>query len=451
MESSTKTNKIGTVGVLMTEKSSNSECPYHHLIGPKGPYIIVNNEDVNYEPVDDPVNDDYFKNVNTLNKLKEYVQYEQKSKEWLEQRAGMIGGSDSAAALGINHYLTQYEFIKKKLKFDQQIEDYSNMFWGNATEDIAVLLYEYLFNVKIETFGFIPHETIPFIGASPDGIVGPFKRDQIHKTAACGRMIEIKSLVQRKIPMNPNENKIEKIIPNYYITQVIQQLETCNLNECDFWQIKVNQYSTWEEYVKDRSLICGFKNSNNKFKGLFIQILPCESYTEDEIKNPKIILLDNKAMSISRFIHPPQIDMTPKELKIWYNKTKKENIPAGYFLFRPIFYYIDYARAFRVYRQNALFTDSYLPVLTKIYHYFHILQNDPIKRDLFKNICSKFEDSEKINILTVWRDSTRKEKINHEIMKITDVIVNNPVDSEPVQNILNNLNNIISSTVPFIN
>ena len=44
-------------------------------------------------------------------------------------------------------------------------------------------------DVKVEEFGCIPHETIPFLAASPDGIVTSNKLN--------GRMIEIKNVVSR--------------------------------------------------------------------------------------------------------------------------------------------------------------------------------------------------------------------------------------------------------------
>ena len=61
---------------------------------------------------------------------KQLPQYPQKSKEWLNQRSMYIGGSESGAALGVNHYEPVYKFIWKKLE-TIPFTDFTAVYHGN--------------------------------------------------------------------------------------------------------------------------------------------------------------------------------------------------------------------------------------------------------------------------------------------------------------------------------
>ena len=50
--------------------------------------------------------------------------------------------------------------------------------------------------------------------------------------------------------MDPLNTIITEIVPEYYITQVYQQLETCNLEECDFFQIKAYSFKSNQKHMK---------------------------------------------------------------------------------------------------------------------------------------------------------------------------------------------------------
>ena len=50
--------------------------------------------------------------------------------------------------------------------------------WGVKYEDIAILFYEELYNVKVLDFGLIPHPTFKAFGASPDGICDDTGNDE---------------------------------------------------------------------------------------------------------------------------------------------------------------------------------------------------------------------------------------------------------------------------------
>ena len=105
--------------------------------------------------------------------------------------------------------------------------------WGHKYEPLSNALYERYNDVVVDEFGCIPHDSIAFLAASPDGIVTSKKNN--------GRMVEIKNVVSRVITQTPKMD--------YYIQMQIQ-METCNLEQCDFVEIKTILYS-YEEFIND--------------------------------------------------------------------------------------------------------------------------------------------------------------------------------------------------------
>ena len=78
-----------------------------------------------------------------------------------------------------------------------------------------------MFDTKVGEFGCIPHPTYSVhIGASPDGI-----NIASESNKRFGRMLEIKNIVNRDITGIPKQE--------YWIQTQIQ-METCDLDECDF-------------------------------------------------------------------------------------------------------------------------------------------------------------------------------------------------------------------------
>ena len=49
----------------------------------------------------------------------------------------------------------------------------------------------------------------------------------------------------------PPKRKFTKTVPPHYGMQVQGQLEVCDLDECDFFQVKIEEYKNFEEYSKD--------------------------------------------------------------------------------------------------------------------------------------------------------------------------------------------------------
>lgn len=161
------------------------------------------------------------KQVIELSKL---PQPEQRSEDWYEMRKNKITASDWAAALGKNPYSYRNKLIRAKCGEKQSFFG-GHMQHGVKYEPVANMIYEHRNNTEVIEFGLIPHPTIDFLGASPDGIT----KD--------GVMVEIKCPPKRVITGDP---------PLYYWIQVQGQLEICDLDRCDFLECKIVEYEDLE-------------------------------------------------------------------------------------------------------------------------------------------------------------------------------------------------------------
>ena len=178
----------------------------------------------------------YEKRKKQLNLLKQLDLPEQRTKEWYEMRKEKLTASSLAAALGKCHFTSRNELLLSKIE-EKPYQSNEITEWGVKYEDIAIAFYEEMFNVKVLDFGLIPHPEFNAFGASPDGIC-----DDTGNNDYVSRMVEIKC---------PPKRKFTKTVPPHYGMQVQGQLEVCNLDECDFFQVKIEEYKDFNEYKKD--------------------------------------------------------------------------------------------------------------------------------------------------------------------------------------------------------
>ena len=171
-------------------------------------------------------------------KLQKLELPEQRSKEWYEMRMGMLTASSLACALGDDFFKSRNELILEKVE-NKQIPFEPNPIteWGVKYEEIATKFYESMNDLKIIEFGLIPHPDFTIFGASPDGICSNDSPDEF-----IGRMLEIKC---------PPKRKFTKTVPKHYWYQMQGQLVCCDLEECDFLQVKFHEYDCFSDYVKD--------------------------------------------------------------------------------------------------------------------------------------------------------------------------------------------------------
>jgi putative phage-type endonuclease len=200
-------------------------------------------------------------------------------------------------------------YLKKLL--EPPFEPNAACYHGTKLEQIATMVYEYRMNVRVEEFGLVKHPDIKFIGASPDGIVGKYKLNGKNLTKYVGTMLEIKCPKSREIN---DDEPFEEI--KYYERQVQQQLEVCKLKQCHFWQCKLKEYETRNDFMEDTDEKEPFRSkSYGMEKGCLIQLLPRAKMGELKDKPNEIIFGDSK------FLYPPKIDMSPLECDIWIAET----------------------------------------------------------------------------------------------------------------------------------
>jgi len=249
----------------------------------------------------------------------------QKSPEWFALRNNMITASSCGSVLGECKYQTIKETLLEKI-FGKEFKENKFVYHGKKYEKIATMIYEVIYNSKVGEFGLIPHPTIDFLGASPDGISMSLTLD-CKPNKILGRMLEIKCPPSRKIQTTGLLKG--DICPSYYWIQVQIQLECCNLPECDFWQCHLVEYDGEKEFIEDNIVdnihthseiyeqtemteIIDEKNpiiiDNRICRGAIIELLPV-----DRSKIPKGDLVEWYA----KYIYPPTLLYTPIEYKKW--------------------------------------------------------------------------------------------------------------------------------------
>jgi len=154
-------------------------------------------------------------------KLINTKQYVQRTPEWYERRKTLMTASNVSTALGIPPYAS----FRGDVRDDGLRKLVDGSFRGNVATRHGVrhedMVRDHLCDVMGEIcleFGLIVHESVQWLGASPDGI------------CLSGRMVEIKCPYKRRI--------IPGHVPHHYMPQIQAQLFVCGLEECYFceWQ-----------------------------------------------------------------------------------------------------------------------------------------------------------------------------------------------------------------------
>ena len=129
------------------------------------------------------------------------------------------------------------------------------MHWGHKYEPLSIMWYEKKFSTIVSDFGCIPHDKIPYLAASPDGI------NTCPESPRFGRMVEVKNIVNRDITGIP---KLE------YWIQMQFQMEVCKLNECDFLETRFHEYETKEDFDNDGTFT---QTRDGKEKGIILYFI----------------------------------------------------------------------------------------------------------------------------------------------------------------------------------
>lgn len=347
-----------------------------------------------------PLKQQYLKNQ--VLTLKNIFQPVQKSKEWYEMRSNMLTASDWGTVLGENHYSNSNEVLKKKCGDDNFVTN-AAMIWGNKYEEVAVLIYKNRNNVDVLDFGCLRHPSIPFLGASPDGITPD------------GIMLEIKC---------PTSRKITGIPPRYYWCQVQGQLEVCELDRCDFLECALKEYNSEMDYLND-----SFENNYklNKFgneKGLVVEFFR---------KSDKTFYFDYSPVCI-----------IGEELTNWKNEIIEKHTSNTNIMFSSFSYwYLEEVSCIPIYRNQEWFNEAKIILgefWNKVLKYRELglqklLEDLQIEKDEKKQIkLIKKEESENKKKSLKKERPVKKEDITKKQKKIREFII---IDDSSESKIIN--------------
>ena len=285
---------------------------------------------------------DNTKNIiqNKIQKLREMPQPVQRTPEWYKFRWNLITASSAWKAFESQSTINQliYEKCQPLKDFNNQILDNeikmvntnTTLHWGQKYEPLSVMLYEQLYDSKVEDFGCIQHSNFNFLGASPDGIIIN------SNTGRFGRMLEIKNIVNREITGIPKKE---------YWVQMQLQMEVCDLNECDFLETKFVEYPDFLSYCNDSSI--------SKFNGEFFN-----SFVTTKNGNYKgIIIYFHMNDGRPFYAYMPLNIWTPKDVSEWEENIieKYQSEPYNYSYIKYIYWKLEKMSCVLVLRNNEWF------------------------------------------------------------------------------------------------
>ncbi len=341
---------------------------------------------------DDELNEDELRRKDIVDKLMSIEYPAQRSPEWFNMRESVISASDGGCVVGSNKHEAPYKFIMKKV-FGSTFKSNEFCYHGKKYEEIATMIYENRMNVNVDEYGLVRSAKYDFLGASPDGIVGYTKKNNINKTKYIGRMLEIKCPFVRKIK-HDGEIKDHQV-PIYYWVQVQLQLQCCELDECDFWQCELYEYKSKEDFLKDTKPEEPFRSLyNNLEKGCVIQLIP--KARKHEIEDGKYF---DVIYEDAIFMYPPSIEMTPKQLDEWEAESKKiietDEKYKDFEYDRTLYWRLTTSSNVTIYRDEEWFSE-HLPILKQMWDYVLFYRANETKRnelkDYVENLSYKSND-----------------------------------------------------------
>jgi len=280
-------------------------------------------------PRKDRLGDDINEHVRRLIELN-YTLPEQRTSGWFEQRKTRMTASPVSAVLR----LSQFEIdLRDNLDVDMKPEkkvghvmpafnSYAELMrtkcgvgpvfhgsvqteWGVTYEPVVTALYELIEDTVVHEFGMIPHPTLDWLGASPDGITSQ------------GRMIEIKCPYSRIPKEKHTEEGLVAVPKMQYWVQMQIQMECCKLDDCDFVDVMIREYGSREQYLND--------NYGNEEDDTFI-------YHRTASGQPKGVVIektyyDEQGIQRYEYFYPPVLKFqSKKEEDEWISQWARENL-----------------------------------------------------------------------------------------------------------------------------
>uniref|UniRef100_A0A6C0B452 YqaJ viral recombinase domain-containing protein n=1 Tax=viral metagenome TaxID=1070528 RepID=A0A6C0B452_9ZZZZ len=316
-------------GICDDEDYDEVETIVENLLDVYLDFSVIPRRSISYQSLVEPSEKNTNEMLDKINALKNLPQPKQKTKEWYEFRYNLITASNIWKALSSTAQRNSliYEKCKPLNTFQSSTNTESAMHWGIKYEPLTVMWYEHVYQTKLDDFGCIMHPLYKCIGASPDGI----NTDPSNKVLF-GRMVEIKNIVNRDITGSPKEE---------YWVQTQVQMETCDLEECDFVETRFKEHESEEQFYADE---------DHEYKGVILHFMfKTSNMTTDEIS------ANLSAINSPNYKYMPfNIPRTKQSIDAWINEIKTTN-QSEMILFSTLYWYLDEHSCVLIQRNRAWF------------------------------------------------------------------------------------------------
>ncbi|AVL94863.1 YqaJ viral recombinase family protein [Moumouvirus australiensis] len=358
----------------------------------------------------------YIKRLKRVEEIKKIPQFEQKSKEWLDQRNECLTATAISKAIDEDPYEYPVDLLFDKCGKKPFVEN-ENVHHGNKYEEIGTMFYSFRNNVDVKEYGLLQHHEKKMIGASPDGICDSKTYHNNKLSKLIGRLLEIKFPKTRQIMTTGNLDG--DICPHYYYLQVQAQLFVTELDECDFLQCKIEEYDSWEEYILDSNAkIPGLSKKTNLEKGCLIQLLPKKMISNETA---------NRCLYNSKYIYPPKLHMTPDEIEKWisYETMHFQNheLSSEYLIDRIIYWRLSQISCSLIKADSDLIK-SKLPILEQFWDYVLFYRQFPDKLEKLMDYVKEVGRENSAQIFS---------KINKEYLSVHKKSTYKPLYQEPTK------------------
>jgi putative phage-type endonuclease len=270
-------------------------------------------------------NHDKSKTEFILSNLNQQPAIKQRTKEWYEIRQTCFSASNLWKVFSTQAQQNSLIYEKCNPESSQKkrggVSNATNpLNWGIKYEPVSIQIYEHRNpGTKVKTdYSCILHPAYPFIGASPDGIVISGEKT--------GRMVEVKNIYNREITGIP--------LDEYWVQMQIQ-METCDLDECDFLETRIQEYETATAFYAD---------SLAEYKGVILFFLP------------KLELEIEKSPFFEYM--PLYISLDEQSIQKWIEDMQEKH--REYILYETVYWKLDEYSCILVERNNDWFS-SVLP------------------------------------------------------------------------------------------
>jgi putative phage-type endonuclease len=172
--------------------------------------------------------------------LETYGQNDQRTDAWHTKRGQMLTASEIYKGLPDATPAQRHELIMSKLVPRETTAPGTGpraLIWGTQFEPIAKEIYKHLqFNhIDIVDTTCVPHPTVNFLGASPDGIIITEDTNDYRY----GKLVEFKCPISRPFTE-------ESPIPPAYFHQMQLQMECTGIDECEYIEMQFKELNYTE-------------------------------------------------------------------------------------------------------------------------------------------------------------------------------------------------------------